>query len=217
MLPRLTPATDSVTLQLLAIGESPVAGVGVQRQEQAITAQFAQALAERTHRPVAWRAFGQNGATIRETLAILEAPPADRAEPPATGPVQVLLLACGVNDSTAFRSVQRYRQDLEDLLALASKRWQPTLTIVAGVPPLQVFPALPQPLRVVLGLKAAALNQVTKDVAQGRPDTLYVPMVNALDTPEWMAADGYHPSAEGVCHWAMQLAEAVSVTAIVRQ
>lgn len=192
-----------------------MAGVGVQHQNESITAQLAQALAARVQRPVAWRAFGQNGATIRETIDALVSPDIEQPVHHISRPLHVLLIAFGVNDSTAFHRVHRYRKDLEDLLNLSSQRWQPALTVVCGVPPLHAFPALPQPLRYVLGLKAAALNTVTKQVVSCRKDTIYVPIM-PIASPEWMAADGYHPSAEGVYHWASQLADALKDSSTIK-
>ena len=51
-------------LRLLMVGESPVAGVGVQSYRQSIAAQTAQALSKRLARPVCWQAIGKNGATV---------------------------------------------------------------------------------------------------------------------------------------------------------
>lgn len=53
-------------LSLLTLGESPVAGVGVDKHEQAITGCLARALAQRLNRSVAWQAYGRNGATVRD-------------------------------------------------------------------------------------------------------------------------------------------------------
>ncbi|MBB3213968.1 lysophospholipase L1-like esterase [Herbaspirillum sp. Sphag1AN] len=213
--PHVSLSVVSTPLEVLAIGESPVAGVGVQHQEESITGQLADALAVSTQRPVAWRAFGQNGATVRETIDALLSLEIKHSADDISRPVHVLLIAFGVNDSTAFHRVQRYRKDLEDLLNLCIQRWHPVLTIVCGVPPLQAFPALPQPLRHVLGLKAAALNMVTKQIASCRKETIYVPMM-PIASPEWMAADGYHPSAEGVYQWAKQLADAIMDSSVLR-
>ncbi|WP_050464089.1 SGNH/GDSL hydrolase family protein [Herbaspirillum autotrophicum] len=190
-------------LSMLSLGESPVAGVGVALQEQAITAQFAQALAERLQRAVAWQACGKNGATIADALAELV------PQLPAV-PVQMVLLAFGVNDTTAFRSNARYREHLHQLLQTLTTRLQPALIVVAGVPPLHLFPALPQPLRFVLGLKARCLDQTTRQLAAAFPGTLYVPVVSDNARRELMAADGYHPSRSGVIEWAQQLTAAAA-------
>ncbi|HEY0848144.1 MAG TPA: SGNH/GDSL hydrolase family protein [Noviherbaspirillum sp.] len=188
-------------LSLLTVGESPVAGVGVRTHDEAITGQLAQALAARLGRPVAWRACGKNGVTAREALS--EVIPAIPREP-----VDVVLVAFGVNDTTAFRPVSRWRRDLTDLLDAVRDRCQPQLILLSGVPPVAHFPALPQPLRWVMGLKADTLDMAVKGIAKKQARTHYVPL--ALDTRDaaMMASDGYHPSAKGCAAWAALLAEA---------
>lgn len=204
----LGPAAGSVgevhggpQLSLLTLGESPVAGVGVGTHEEAITGQLARALAMRLQRPVSWRACGRNGVTAGDALQQL-LPLIPEA------PVDIALVAFGVNDTTAFRPVTRWRRDLRELLAALDARCQPKLVLLSGLPPVADFPALPQPLRWVMGLKAQALDVAAQELASGLTRTVYVPL--ALDTHDraMMASDGYHPSAKGCAAWAQLLADA---------
>lgn len=194
---------DGLPLSLLALGESPVAGVGVDTHEQAITGRLAVALAQRLQRPVSWRACGKNGVTAREAL--------EQVMPhvPAT-PVDIALVAFGVNDTTAFRPVSRWRDDLREVLTALEARCEPKLVLLSGVPPIAHFPALPQPLRWVMGLKANMLDIAARELAPQMRCTLHVPL--SLDTHDlaMMASDGYHPSALGCAAWAQVLAEAAA-------
>ncbi len=189
------------SLSLLTLGESPVAGVGVDTHELAITGQLAQALAARLQRTVHWRACGKNGVTAREALqeVLVHVPPET---------VDLALVAFGVNDTTAFRSVAAWRRDLNAVLQALDARCRPRLVIVSGVPPVAHFPALPQPLRWVMGLKAQALDIAARELAATRPRTLYVPLALDPHNRGMMAVDGYHPSAAGCMAWAQLLANA---------
>lgn len=186
---------------LLALGESPVAGVGVGTHAEAITGQLAQAVSVRLQRAVSWRACGRNGVTAHEALQCL-VPRIPQQ------PVDLALVAFGVNDTTAFRSVAAWRRDLMQVLHALDARCAPRLVILSGVPPLAHFPALPQPLRWVMGMKAQVLDAAARELAAHLPRTLYVPL--ALDPHErgMMASDGYHPSAAGCAAWAQVLADA---------
>jgi lysophospholipase L1-like esterase len=194
---------ELAAMSLLAIGESTVAGVGVDEQQQAITAQLASQLATRWQRPVRWQACGQNGATVADAMAAL----ATGTLQLPTQPVQLLLVAFGVNDTTAFHSSRRYRRDLQRLLDHLQQQVQPELVIVTGVPPVHRFSALPQPLRHVLGQKAVVLTAAARELAQQRARTIFVPVIPAH--PALLAYDGYHPAATGVRMWAEDLAQAV--------
>lgn len=186
--------------RLLSIGESPVAGVGVDNHQEAITAQFAQTLARQFDTNVEWQAFGKNGADLTQALALML--PKLR---PRFSDIDVLLIAFGVNDTTAFRSVKRYRRELQVFLDAVAQQIKPKQIILSGVPPMHAFPALPQPLRLVLGTKAAALDKVARDVAENYSQVVHVPMHLDVNDRTLMAHDGYHPSAKGVQLWALQL------------
>jgi lysophospholipase L1-like esterase len=208
--PRLPDATGPATgtagahhsgdrLSLLTVGESPVAGVGVETHQQAITGQLAEALADAWRRPVAWRACGRNGVTVRDALhQVVPGIPVQ--------PVDVALVAFGVNDTTAFHSVARWRNDLRAILAAIEERCTPRLILLSGVPPVGHFPALPQPLRWVMGLKARTLDCATKDLALSLPRVRYAALSLDPTDATLMASDGYHPSAIGCAMWATLLA-----------
>lgn len=188
-------------LTLLALGESTVAGVGVATHEEAITGQLARALSARLARPVSWRACGKNGATVRAGLERLMLRVPEQ-------PVDIVLVAFGVNDTTAFHSVSRWRADLQALLQALEARCRPGLVLLSGVPPIAEFPALPQPLRWVMGLKAQALDRAAHALAARLPHTHHVPFALMPRDHGMRAADGYHPSGTGCAAWAELLAGA---------
>src|ERR1700730_2590085 len=104
--PRLPPARPphhglvpgaGKPIRLLAIGESTVRGVGLTSGEESVAATTARALARLTGRPVAWRAEGLSGATVSDARKQL----LPRIAPE---PADLMLVAFGVNDATAYRS-----------------------------------------------------------------------------------------------------------------
>jgi len=112
--------------------------------EESVTATTARALGRRTGRPVAWRGEGLSGATVavgREQLLGRIAPE----------PADLLLVAFGVNDVTAYRQPKAFADDLAALITAARERVGDAAVVVAGVAPLNCFPALPWPLRNILG------------------------------------------------------------------
>lgn len=201
----IDPPTGTPTqkqIRLLCVGESPVAGVGVADQQQALTAQLARTLACRSEARVNWRALGQNGATVAEALEVL-VPQLDYET------VDILVIAFGVNDSTAFRSHRRWTNDMRQLITRLRQRTQAHTILLSGVPPLGRFPALPQPLRWVMGLKAKVLDQTLKQLALEQA-LLHVPLPLDPQDRALMASDGYHPSETGSALWASVLVEAVT-------
>jgi lysophospholipase L1-like esterase len=203
------PEPHQRPLALLTIGESPVAGVGVATHYEAITGQFAAALSLRLQRTVTWQAVGQNGATLSDAVKTM-------LPQVASQKVDIVLIAFGVNDTTAFRSCRRYRAELLQLMRDLQAHLTPRLIVISGIPPIHAFPALPEPLRYILGMKAKALDETVEELIFNLPADLNnvrvtrVPMLIDINDHTLMASDGFHPSASGVSLWARQLATAVA-------
>lgn len=182
-------------LRLLVLGESPVVGVGVDQSEQALAAQLAQALAAQLQRPVEWQAYGENGITAPQAQA--------RLLPDAlTQPFDLAVLVFGVNDTTHLTPLARWQAALVGMaqaLNLTGAR-----VVFTAVPPLQHFSALPWLLRQLLGLRAALLDRrLSQVVAQVDAERHAVALEFSAD---YLARDGYHPSALGYRVWAEGLA-----------
>jgi lysophospholipase L1-like esterase len=183
-------------LRLLVLGESTVDGVGAVSQEEALTGQLAHALARRTGREVAWQAVGRTGANARvvydELLTLAR-------------PADLVVIALGVNDTIELHSAARFRRDLLRLTVALRRRLGRVPVLLAGVPPMDRFPALPQPLRAVFGLRSAALDAAAASLA-ALPGVGHVPMPAALLDPGIFAADRFHPGPAGYHIWGEQLA-----------
>ncbi len=186
-------------LRLLLIGESTVAGVGVEAQEVALAGQLAQALSARLQRPVAWRACGENGITAGEAC--------ERLLPLALSePADLVLLVFGVNDTTRLSSLARWEAALSSLSRTLNGRG--ARVVFTGVPPIQHFSALPWLLRRLLGLRAWLLDSELRRVsAQERAQYARLELQFA---DEYLARDGYHPSALGYRVWGEGLAEQIT-------
>jgi lysophospholipase L1-like esterase len=186
-------------LRLLCLGDSIIAGVGVGQLVDALPGQFARALAAATQRPVVWRAVGHNGATLADTLARLQ------ADPTLLDCIDLLLLSCGVNDSTGLRRRRAFAADLHALLDLATTRAPQAQVLLAAAPPLDAFPLLPSPLRQLLGLRARQLDTLLRHAAERHVQVRHVP-IPFRPSAERFAADGFHPNAAACAEWAGWLA-----------
>ena len=184
------------TLRLLVLGESTVDGVGAVSQDEALTGQLAHALARRTGHEVTWQAVGKTGANARvvydELLALAR-------------PADLVVIALGVNDTIELHSAARFRRDLLRLTVALRRRLGRVPVLLAGVPPMDRFPTLPQPLRAVFGLRSAALDAAAASLA-ALPGVGHVPMPAAMLDPDIFAADRFHPGPAGYHIWGEQLA-----------
>lgn len=189
-------------LRLLLIGESTVAGVGVEAQEAALAGQLALALSARLQRPVAWRACGENGITAGEACVRLL--PLALSEP-----ADMVLLVFGVNDTTHLSSLSRWENALRALSRALSERGE--RVVFTGVPPIQHFSALPWLLRRLFGLRAALLDRELRRLS-AQEGAQYARLELEF-AEEYLARDGYHPSARGYRVWGEGLAEQLTRSA----
>ena len=178
-------------LRLLVTGDSAAAGVGVAMQDDALTGQLVRRLSS-THR-VRWElvaATGYRSADLLERLGAMGGTEFDAA-----------LVSVGVNDVTGLTSTARWRGNLNVLIALLKARFGVRHIILSELPPIHLFPALPQPLRWALGSRATWLSRVMAEVAGVDPAVSY--LVTTLNTgSDVMASDGFHPGAPVYSAWA---------------
>ena len=194
-------AEDALTL--LVVGESTAVGVGVDTHEEGIAAVLARRVHEVCAEPVRWSVVGRNGARLRAN---------DRRRlPRISGEFDCAVVVLGVNDTLGLTSPRRWRAEMETLLAtLRQGLAEGGLLVLAGVPQLHRFPALPRPLRTVMGLHGRALDAVLAQLARENVDVVHVP-TPAMTSRADLAADGFHPSAVGYRRWGELLADTALV------
>lgn len=195
--PRAGVAGQGPRLRLLIAGDSSAAGVGVPHQDLALAGRLVAALAQDF--TVDWRLQARTGATTAQTLARLRA--ADKA------PVDVVVLALGVNDVTRQVPLRRWLADQAALATLLTGACGARLVLRSGLPPMDRFPLLPRPLRDVIGARARAFDRALAAASTGA--LVHLPFDPARLTPAMMAADGFHPGAPVYALWAQDLAAQV--------
>lgn len=184
-------------MSLVALGESPLAGVGLESLEHSLAPRLATRLAD-PERAVRWRIVARTGATARSLR--------ERLLPKlSVQPAHLVVVAVGVNDCLALRSPRRWRCDLERLLDAIADRCDRPPILLTGIPPLARFPALPQPLAGILGLRARLLDAVSRRIADERDDTHFAPMRWSGRADGLFVRDGFHPSADAHGRWAEEL------------
>jgi lysophospholipase L1-like esterase len=185
-------------LRLLALGDSIIDGVGIDRIEHALAVQFARSLAAETGRAVEWRIEGESGLGIDDLLARL------RGLAEEIGP-DLVLVSVGVNDVTGLSSKKRWAARLSEFLATLNRHWPDARVLFAGLPPMERFPLPPQPLRGTLGWRAAEFDRIAREVIANYAFALHVP-TKIEPLTQGFCEDGFHPSSESCTLWARELA-----------
>ena len=189
-------------VSVLIAGDSAAAGVGVLYQQQALSGQCEINLSMRYK--VSWYLCAQTGlksAELLERIKLLSIPSID-----------VAVISIGVNDVTGFTSVTQWRRHLQQIMQHLFSSQQCKLVLFTALPPMHQFPALPQPLRWILGRRARLLNQVLCDEASkySQVSVLALPINPKDSAHDFMANDGFHPGEKGYQLWGKAVAKLVN-------
>ncbi|MBV1911230.1 MAG: SGNH/GDSL hydrolase family protein [Kangiellaceae bacterium] len=181
------PESDDL-INVTFLGESPVAGVGVDNYAQSLTAQTARHLVQQLNCSINWCAIGENGIAIKALNA-------QRLDTALESNPDVLVLVMGVNDVTKFKSFYDWQRQIIHLAEATNNSGIQQL-LIYGVPPLAEFPALPKPLALLLGYRARIFDKITKQLAFNGEKFHFLSFRKSVE-PSHFAKDGYHPSALG--------------------
>lgn len=179
-------------IRLLLLGDSTVAGVGADTQDDALPGNLARELAQLTGRGVIWRAVGRNGATSRDLIT-------DYLDDATDEPYDIVFLSIGANDALGLRPRWAFGRDIRTLLARL--RAVSPLVLMSSLPAFHRFELLPNPLRWNLYLHSQSLEDEARSIA-ARTDGVHISPPPPPYTEGFFATDLFHPSASGYRDWA---------------
>jgi lysophospholipase L1-like esterase len=187
------------TFNLLAIGESTIAGIGAETHREAFTGQFAKHFSQKMEKKVKWHAFGVSGITVRRTIQEVVPHIPDEQ-------MNLIVIALGANDVFAVNSPKKWRRDISELINLLKEKYPDTEIFLANVPMIRDFLALPNPLRYLLSRLAKIQHFNTIDLISTLEKVYYFEEVSKVDD-EFFCADGVHPSVKGYDLWSEAMVE----------
>ena len=188
-------------LSILILGDSAAAGVGVQDQTNALLGSL---LNELKHDfEIYYQLEAKTGDT---TLQVLE-----RTKQLNHQSFDVVITSVGVNDVTKLISPEKWILQQQQFYAEIESRFSPKQVVVTGVPPMHLFPALPNPLGWLLGQYSSAMNKQLHQFVKTQPHYQLIRFdlahFKALNLQ--MAEDGFHPSQEIYQLWAKEISQSI--------
>ena len=185
-------------LRLLIIGDSSAVGVGTSHQEEALLGHMRKRLSQTN--TVHWSVNAKTGATTADTVArLLECPPQK---------YDIVSISLGVNDVTSRVPLSEWLRDFSALLALVEQKFHADVICVSGIPPIQYFPLLPQPLRWVLGAQAKRFDRALRELVSRRDECRFIEMEFEPDVTK-MSPDGFHPGPKIYSEWSRKVYRAI--------
>lgn len=191
---------DGPELRIALAGESTVAGVGLATQSGGLGATMAQTLSEASGGRVTWVSHGWSGARVAGVTEHL----LPRLE--ADLPIDAVVIAIGVNDVLRLTPRAAWRRHLTDLVVTLRTLVGPVPVVMAGIPELGRSPALPRPLRTIIGARTTAFDRDLIALAAHHPEVHHAP--TPWQGVEDLGIDRFHPSPGGYARWGHRLAQA---------
>ena len=189
------------TLSLLILGDSAAAGVGVVHQNDALLGAVVSALQHQYQ--VHWRLEAQSGDTTSQVI--------QKTQKMVNQKYDVVVTSVGVNDVTRLMSARTWIKQQQQFYQLIQAKFQPELIIATGVPPMHLFPALPNPLSWLFGQYAKQMNLQLEKIVSKQKDMQWI----EYDIQKYqsmnleMAKDGFHPSKEIYQIWGKEVADRI--------
>lgn len=182
----------AVPVELAALGDSGMAGVGVRDAAQTLPVLLARRVAEVLGCPVHVVGYGRPGARTADV----------RAEQvrQLRRPIDAIVVMVGTNDvvrATAWPRLARETAGLLDELTA-----QGTPVVLSSLPEFRAMTAVPRMLRALVLVGAAGVRVVHGRIVRDREGVTLVDVRRAVGRrfirePSTMSADGFHPSAVG--------------------
>lgn len=199
------------SLNLMLVGDSSAAGVGVSSQQQALAGQLLDQLQQlpiiqQKYSRLDWSLQATSGHTSFDTLRRLYVLPTPQST------VDMMIIMVGVNDTTSNVSITDWQQRLSEIISLSKRKFGSKNIIFPCLPPMQNMPAIPSPLNKLLGLKTQVMNDKLIEVCDQFEAVTALPIKfenTGLQAEQLFAEDGFHPNSEAYTFLAIKLARTI--------
>lgn len=217
-LPKLPEATDiegiskvnsEQLLQLVAIGESTIAGVGASTNESGFTGTLAKELSKEIPATISWKVYAKSGYTVQCVNQKIIPQITEES-------VDLIVIGLGGNDSFKLSSPKRWNKDIRALLDNIRSSYPKTPIVFANMPPIKEFTAFTGAFKFIIGNLVLHLGKELEKVVRDYENVYYrakgleyhdlVDRMNLDAAPEDFFSDGVHPSELAYQVWAKDVA-----------
>jgi len=190
---------DGGSFNILYLGDSAAAGVGVEHLDNALVGKLNRKLSIKYK--VHWHLIANNGDRTQDAINKLENLSACKLD--------ITIVSLGVNEVTSGCSLTKWRKSTHQLIKQLRNKFGCSNILLTCVPPMASFPALHWPLNWLLGWRAEQLN---KELARICSEHAYIHFLTPSfdDNRNGFAVDGFHPNEVGYEIWAQAALEVIN-------
>ncbi|KRX04015.1 hypothetical protein PPERSA_12462 [Pseudocohnilembus persalinus] len=196
--------SENKLFKILYIGESTIAGVGLNSHQEGLSRQTALKLVQRKDFKgidIEYDSIGQNGANIKYLLEKI-LPRFDAKN------FDTVIIAIGVNDIIEQTNLKTLKKQLLEVIQKIKQQNNDIKIHISSPPPMDKFKALPQPLRSFLGYRAIQISHIYRSISKQQENVFYSLAEFEYDR-KFFAPDHFHPSSHGNFQWAEIMAQSI--------
>lgn len=203
-------SSNQQVIHLITLGESTIAGVGVDTHEEGFTGTLASSLARKSNRSVHWKVYARSGYTAnRVTEKLVPKIIEDK--------VDLFVIGLGANDAFTLNSPQKWRQAIHNLIQNLHEKYPNACIVFCNMPPIKEFPAFTPLIKFTIGNLVEILGQELKKLVSEYSYAFYFDEKISLKgwiekfqleaAKEEFFSDGVHPSKLTYQTWAEDVAK----------
>jgi lysophospholipase L1-like esterase len=198
------------TLNLLTVGESTIAGVGVNSHAEGFTGLLASRLSELLGCNVHWKVYAKSGYTVSNVREKI-------IDNITEENVDLIVIGLGGNDAFTLNRPSKWADQIDKLIKDLRTKYPETPIGFINMPPIKEFPAFTRLIKFTIGNLVEIHGQALAKVVQMHENVFYNPQIIVLD--DWLDklgdhlevndffSDGVHPSKITYQAWGKDFAE----------
>lgn len=196
-------------IDILAIGESTIAGVGVDFHKNGFIGALANEIALKKNSSVHWKVYAKSGYTAKMIAEkMIPKIKCDRAD--------FIVVGLGANDAFTLNSPKKWRFQINKLIDSLHQKFPNTPIYFTNMPPIKEFPAFTKTIKFVIGNLVEILGENLYSIVQNKANVYYNEQFITFD--QWLKkhqlkddintffSDGVHPSKITYELWGKEMA-----------